>query len=250
MTRVALTQPSPRVERIAATLRARGHEVAVLSTRRLEALPFGPELAEVLELEQWAVLVSPGAVDTALDLLGGRWPESVGIGVIGPGSALALAAHGIAPPRYRIVQPSQPPYDADALLRLAPFREPAGLRLVVLRGERGRTDWIERLREQGARVSALSLYRSVAIEAAAGELDALERWRREQAAGVFVFTSADGIDGAEAALAARGCLDWARGRPAFAVHPKLVRRLQASGWSDPRDLAPGEPALVAAIESV
>jgi uroporphyrinogen-III synthase len=249
VTRVALTHPEPRVGRIAAALRARGHEVAILSTRRLTPLPFGPDLAEALEDEQWAVFVSPGAVETALDLLDGHWPETVGLAVIGPGSAHSLAERGIAAPRYRIVAPPAPPFDADALMRQPPFAEPAGLRIVVLRGERGRTDWMDALRARGARVSALSIYRSEAIAPSLASLAPLEAWRRGAADATFVFSSADGIEGAEAVLRARDCLEWAHGQRALAVHPRLVRLLRDAGWSRAIEASPGEPALIAAIES-
>lgn len=249
MTRVVLTHPEPRVSRMAAQLRARGHEVATLATRRLIPLPFGPDLAEALEGEQWAIFVSPGAVEAALDLLDDHWPQAVGIGVIGPGSAQALADHGIGAPRYRVLCPPAPPFDADALMRMQPFLEPARLRVVVLRGERGRTDWIDALRERGAHVSCLSLYRSEDIVPESSALDLLDAWRREAGPAVFAFSSADGIEGTVAALRARGSLAWALEQRAVAVHPRLVKLLRECGWQRVFDLPPGQSGLIAAIES-
>lgn len=252
MIRVALTQPAPRVHRLASALQRRGHSVAVLSCQRIDALT-GPEypVSPLHDLARfdWVVFVSPGAIAVALDGFAGPWPGGTGIGVIGPGSALALAEHGLESPAVRVVQPVASPYDADALMRQAPFDAPAGLRILVLRGERGRTDWIERLRGAGASVQARSVYRAVSVQADEAAICAVAEWSAQPQPVHFTFSSVDGIDAVSALLRERGLLDWACTQPAIALHPKQAAALGALGWQRVHTIAPGEQALLAAIES-
>lgn len=251
MTRVALTQPAPRVERIAERLAARGHDALVLSARRLVALGCAGETAPLAGLEafDWVVFVSPGAVEAALGERDAPWPAAVGIAVIGPGSVQALSEHGLSPPAVRVASPAAPPYDAAALMREPAFARPAGLRILVARGEKGRDDWIEGLRAAGARVEVRTIYRAEPRDPSPEALAALEAWSREAAPVVFVFSSGDGIAAADDLLAARGLGAWARGQPALAVHPRQADALAARGWRRARVIEPGERPLVDAIES-
>ena len=252
MTRVALTQPAPRAHRLATLLHDRGHSVAVLSCQRIDVLT-GPEhtVSPLHDLARfdWVVFVSPGAIAVALDGLAGPWPAGTGIGVIGPGSALALAEHGLMSPAVRVVVPAAPPYDADALLRQAPFDAPAGVRILVLRGERGRTDWIERLRAAGASVQARSVYRTVSVQPDQAAIRAVADWSVQPQPVIFVFSSVDGIGAVSVLLRARGLLEWACTQPAIVLHPKQAAALGELGWRHVDTVAPGEQSLLAAIES-
>jgi len=252
VSRVVLTQPAPRVERLAGALRARGHEVAVLPSRRIEPLTAGrrpTELLATIEQFDWVVFVSPGAIEVALCALPGGWPASTGVAVIGPGSADALAEHGVRPGSVRIAMPDAPPYDADALMRVPPFDAPHGVRVLVLRGEQGRLDWIETLRSRGAIVRAESIYRTVPCEAAPAELARLQSWASSGLPTLWVFSSADAIAATAALLRERGLQAWAGLQRALTIHPKLLEASRSAGWQATQLIGPGERALVAAIES-
>jgi len=252
VTRVALTQPAPRVERIAARLAARGHEPLVLTNRRLVPLCGASGQAPLAGLDafDWVIFVSPGAIEAALAGREGPWPAAVGVAVMGPGSAQALIEHGLDPGCVRVVQPSQAPFDAAGLMREAPFTHPAGLRVLVARGEKGRDDWIGALRAGGAQLDVRAIYRAQAQAPTPGTLAALDAWAREPAPVVFVFSSADGIAATGELLAARGLHEWACGQPALAVHPRQVEALRVRGWRAARAIEPGERSLIDAIESL
>jgi len=250
VTRVVLTQPLPRVERTAARLAERGHEVLLCPLRRLVpqagvAAAIGP-LAEC----DWVVFVSPGAVAVALQALPGGWPRRTGIALIGPGSEQELADHGISAPAVRIVRPGCAPYDADALLRLAPFDSPRGLRVLVLAGTGGRTDWIDELVRRGALVRRASIYRSEALSPGDEVLRRMRRWSRDGREALFVFTTTDSVRELEQALAGARLRGWARRQHALAQHPRIAGLLDERGWRSTRLIEPGERALLAAIESV
>ncbi|MEK9721305.1 MAG: hypothetical protein VW257_09730, partial [Quisquiliibacterium sp.] len=77
----------------------------------------------------------------------------------------------------------------------------------------------------------------------------LSQWAQQPGSVVFVFTIADAVSVFETALASCGITAWAHGQPALAPHPRIVQALRSTGWSQTRLVDPGEPALVAAIES-
>lgn len=250
MTRVVLTQPAPRIERIAAALRRIGHDVVQLPARRLvpvDGAAGWADGAQPLESRQVVIFVSPAAAEFALDALRRPWPAGVAIGAVGPGSVEAIRAHPAIGAAVRIVAPAQMPYDAESLMRDAAFAHPMGLNVLVVRGERGRSGWIERLREQGARVDTLALYRSEPVAPAADCVERVRAWAGEGARAAFVFTSVDAIDAFE--RQPRDTLAWAHRQPAITVHPRLEAALRERGWTDPRVVEPGERGLVAGIES-
>nr|WP_281381475.1 uroporphyrinogen-III synthase [Quisquiliibacterium transsilvanicum] len=251
-----MTQPAPRVDRLAARLRERGHEAIALPLRQLVRCADAPEPAALVDAlngrYDWVIFVSPGAIALGLGGAHGparRWPDSVGIAVVGPGSRQALAEAGLASPRIRIVAPERAPYDADALLASAPFSVPSGLAVLVVHGEQGRSDWLDELRARGARVDRLVLYRSEPVPPATATVELLRGWATGGAPATFVFTSVDGVRDCARLLATQSLARWACGQRALAVHPRIAAALSELGWQAVRLIEPGEPALLAGIES-
>lgn len=252
MSRVILTQAAPRVERIARRLAERGHEVVALPSRRIVALESAAGWADGpqgLSAWDWVVFVSPGAIEVAIEALAQTWPVAVGIAVIGPGSVEALGAQAAVPPDARIVRPAHAPYDAQSLMGEAPFAAPAGLRVLVIRGERGRTDWIEPLRAAGASVDVRTLYRTQALEPSDDGLRRLREWASDGGEAVFVFTGVESVATLEALLGDPAALDWAHAQCALAVHRRIVDALRERGWRDTRVVEPGEQGMLTGIES-
>jgi len=251
--RVVLTHPAPRCAALAISLRQQAHQVLELPLRRLEPRTDDPHtLAQLDALASfdWLVFVSPGAVGAAVPVLATRqpgWPRQ-GIGLIGPGTEAALRSAGLhAPPGCRWIRPERAPYDAQALLGEPPFDAPAGLSMLVIRGERGRDDWIAALRERGARVEVAAVLRAEPIAPDPARLDEAGGWlaqaRDEPVA--FVFSTADAMDRLDPVLPHAGRAV----ATALAVHPRLVARLRELGWSQARLLEPGEDGLRLALES-
>lgn len=249
MNRIVLTQPAPRVERLARRLRERGHQVACLPARRLVPRAGAREAVAGIGGYDWVVFVSPGAIELAAAVLETDWPGGTGVAVIGPGSAEALAEAGISPAPGRLVMPAAPPYDADALLRCPPFDAPPGKRLLVLRGEQGRTDWIDTLRQRGATVDAASIYRSERVEPAADELAVVSGWARDDLRACWSFSATGSVAASGTWLDALGLKAWALRQRALCIHPRIGEALRAVGWSAVELVAPGERALIAALES-
>ena len=261
MARVVLTQPLPRVARIAEGLRARGHEALELPFTRIFPVldAQGAQQARAaIEGCDWVVLPSPAAVQAAAGLTGGRWPFAAGIALVGPGSLEAARECGLVEGSLveagpvaggaRWIMPPGPRFDADALAATPPFDAPAGLRVLVLRGESGSDDWIARLRERGAAVRVLAAYRREACMPGTGQVERLRAWAGEGAQVSFLLTVSDSVERLAALLREAGLFDWASRQRALAIHPRIAAALRASGWRDVRTIGPGESALAAALE--
>lgn len=252
MTRVVLTQPRPRVDRLAARLAERGHDVVALSFRRLVGMGESEPVREVfsrLRDFRWVVFVSPGAIEAASPALPARWPQEVGIAVIGPGSLQALREAGIDPLRVRCAVPPAPPYDADALIGLPAFASMRDGRVLVVAGDRGRTDWIDALAARGVGVERACVYRNAPCEPEAGAIERVRAWAGDSAPAVFVFTSVEAVAALGQLPAAGAWRDWALGQQALAPHPRIAHALLSAGWRNARVIEPGEQALCAALES-
>jgi len=255
VTRIVLTQPLPRGDGLARRLRERGHQVAYLPMRRLVPTVDQPEVLNQLgrlAFYDWVVFVSPGAIDIKFDALISRglpWPAGTDIGLIGPGSAQALAEHGFLPAGLHIVRPLAAPYDADALLRCPPFDSPSRMKVLVIAGALGRSDWLVTLRARGAEVERIAVYRSEALDPDRAGLSMLAEWANRGLAAVFSLTVLDAVERFDQAMRSQSMSEWAHQQQVLAPHPRIVRALHACGWSRARLIEPGEQALVAAIES-
>lgn len=252
MARVVLTQPAPRVGALAARLQGLGHEALALGLSRIVERNDDPALRDaVLRLARydWAILVSPSAVQAAA-ALAPDWPADTGVAVVGPGSRAALADAGFRRAPSRVLSPQAPPFDGEALSRLAPLDAPSGLRVLVLRGESGSQAWIERLRAGGAHVDVVAAYRHEALEPTPDALATLREWLDDDARPLrFVVTQTATVERLDAVLAGAGLQQRARRTTVLTIHARIAVALREAGWRDVRQVDPGEPALTLALES-
>lgn len=248
---VVLTQPQPRVAALAEQLGRGGHHPIVCSFAEL--VPDGAELARLADTSwqdyERVVLTSPSAAEFLLAALGHRLPAGIRLAVVGPGSLQALRA-GLAPGGAPdVIHPPFPPYDADALLALPELAEFDGRQVMVLRGERGRTDWIETLAQRGARLDVRIIYASRQTEPGAAAQQELLALARSNAPVVFVVTTRESARQLDNWVERSGFGAWARNQRALAVHQRIATALAELGWSSAAVVAPGERGLQAALES-
>ena len=156
--RVLLTRPAEESALLAASLSDVGIFSSSLPLLEIEALPVTPEQQAVLaDLGRYCavIVVSKPAARLVVQRLDRHWPRLLWFSV-GAATAQVLADHGL--------DVHYPPSgdDSEALLVLPALREAvarADARVLILRGEGGRELLAERLREQGASVDYLELYR-------------------------------------------------------------------------------------------
>ncbi|WP_431701266.1 uroporphyrinogen-III synthase [Pseudomonas sp. BR20] len=156
--RVLLTRPAEESTALAAALSEAGIFSSSLPLLDIEPLPVTPEQRAIFDdLGRYCavIVVSKPAARLAVQQLDQAWPQLSWFSV-GAATAQVLADHGLC------VHYPQTGDDSEALLQLPALREAIarpGARVLILRGEGGRELLAERLREQGASVDYLELYR-------------------------------------------------------------------------------------------
>jgi len=198
--RVLLTRTAEQAKRTAAALRERGAEPVVIPTIQL----FPPEdpaplekAARELGTYAWAAFTSENGVRAFFDCLtrqglDGRAFGGVRIGVIGPGTAAALAEHGL---RADVVAKEfRGEGLAQAMLEaIGPDAAKAGARVLVARAKEAREALPDALRQAGCHVDVVAAY-----ETRAAPREVVERVRgllEKRAVDAVTFTSASTVQG-------------------------------------------------------
>jgi len=148
--RVAVTRARAQASALASRLRGLGADVVEAPAIRVEPLP-----AAVPDLHGYDLLclTSPNGVERLFELVrDARALAGPVVAVIGPGTARALRAHGVEPD----VVPERSV--AESLVEALP----AVRRALIARAEEARDVLPEALRERGAEVDVLAIYRTVA----------------------------------------------------------------------------------------
>jgi uroporphyrinogen III methyltransferase/synthase len=160
---VVVTRARAQASGLAATLRELGAEVVELPAIRIEPLLETTEVREAAAaIGEYALvcLTSPNGVRLLFEALAAanrdaRALAGVTVAAIGPGTARALAEHGIAAD----VVPER--FVAEALVEALAGVEVEGRRVLVARAAEARDVLPEALRERGAQVDVLALYETV-----------------------------------------------------------------------------------------
>lgn len=183
-----------------------------------------------------AVFVSPNAVEFGAPAPS-RWPASLPIFAPGLGTADAIAAVGL--PAARIPAAS---FDSEGLLALPEMHDVAGKRVVVFRGDDGRTLLGDTLRARGARVDYVACYRRAAPQSGA---QGLLRVLAAREAHALTLTSVEGLANLRNALGPGGETGLAAMKT-FAPHARIVAAARAAGL-DAIETAPGDAGLLTAL---
>ena len=159
---VVITRPLAQAGPLAARVAALGRPVVLLPLLEIDALDdAGPLQTALAELPAYALVafVSPNAVHAACAHVK-AWPPGVALAVLGEGSRIALAAHGITPATASIVSPPDTARsDSEHLLQALDLAALRGRRVLIVRGDSGRELLADGLRAAGARVTLVTAYR-------------------------------------------------------------------------------------------
>jgi uroporphyrinogen-III synthase len=164
---VLVTRPRELARSLAQRIEQAGGEAILFPALEIVALPTPDALCRLTDFDL-AVFISPTAVDVALRRVP-RWPESVRAAAVGPGSREALEARGV-----RNVLAPACGADSEALLAVPELASLPGRRVLVIRGEEGRTALGETLRDRGAAIEYADCYRRARPATDAAPL--LARW--------------------------------------------------------------------------
>ena len=241
--RIVVTRPASQNEGLAELIRAAGGEpvvfpvIAILEPEDVRPLAAA---ADRLDSYDFAVFISPNAVDKAMAVIRARreWPPGVQAATVGPGSEQALRRHGVA----RVIAPMDR-FDSEALLERPELANVAGLRIVIFRGDGGRELLGDTLRERGATVEYVECYRRARPDADAGPL--VRAWNRGEIDAVTI-SSSEGLRNLFDLLGEAGqrCL---RRTPLFAPHARIAANARALGCERVVETAPGDAGIAAAL---
>ncbi|MEO5698334.1 MAG: uroporphyrinogen-III synthase [Burkholderiaceae bacterium] len=253
--RVIVTRPAAQAADWVAQLREQGIDAVALPLIGIAPADSGSALEaawRTLAQQRLVVFVSPNAAVQffARRPNGALWPAGVLAGSPGPGTTRTLVDLGLA--TTQIVEPAADAaqFDSETLWAQLADRDWQGARVLIVRGSGGR-NWLgDTLREQGAKVTALSAYRRVAPEFDADQAQLLRVALEQPARHLWFFSSSEAIDNLAASAPVTGAgVDWGRAR-AIATHPRIAARAQRLGFASVSSARPSLGAIVACIQSL
>lgn len=227
---VVVTRPRAQATRFAALVSAAGGTPLLLPALDIEPIELDADARNRLSPDSfdWTIYTSANAVESSLRQL--PRPVCTRIAAVGRGTARALAEHGVAVHALPATTA-----DSEGLLSLEPFTAVAGRRILILKGEGGRTLLREALERRGATVVTGDLYRRVAAVPDSASLAALEH---ACATGrvVVAVTSADSLAALLAAVP-DDRLPQLRETALLVPGERVAASARAHGWRGPRVVA-------------
>jgi uroporphyrinogen-III synthase len=186
------------------------------------------------------------------------WPSHLIAAAPGPGTSAALRGAGV--PAASIVEPQADAarFDSESLWAAMSRASWQGRSVLILRGGSDDADaqgqgreWLaERLREAGAEVESLAVYRRMAPE-----FDAAERIRWQAAldapaAHLWLFSSSESVDHGEARAQAEGrAVAW-HAATAVTTHPRIAQHARELGFADVVDAKAGFAEVAETLKSL
>lgn len=160
-TRVLVTRPEHQAENLCRLIEEQGGIAVRLPTLAIvecdDLLAIQKTLAH-LDSFQWLIFISANAVNFALKANDGKIPQlkTLHIAAIGKATANTLAMSGI-----NVDLTPEPPYNSEALLATPAMQSMQGQRVLIIRGEGGREELANSLRNRGADVDYLNVYKRI-----------------------------------------------------------------------------------------
>jgi uroporphyrinogen III methyltransferase / synthase len=197
--RIVVTRARAQASGVAATLRALGADVVELPAIRIEPRIDSPEVRDaVADLHSYALvcLTSPNGVRLLFEAMAAQGRDAramanATVAAIGPGTAAALAAHGV------IADLVGEQSITESLVEALAEVDVSGRPVLVARAAEAREVLPDALRERGARADVVSLYETVAEDPDPEAVDAA------QSADYVTFTSSSTVRNLLAAMGDR-----------------------------------------------
>jgi len=227
--RILVTRPAAQAGALAAMITDMGGEALLFPLIEISAADDpSPLQRAITQLDSYglAVFVSPNAAlfSAPQILAAGPWPSGLQAAAIGPGTATQLVKLGIVP----VIVPDER-FDSAGLLERAELQaeQVAGKRVLILRGNGGREELAETLRERGARVEAITVYRR------SPPSDGLSRWSQlcKPKPDALTVSSSEALRNLSDLLAAASD-EASRKTPVFVSHPRIAEVATELGWQN------------------
>ena len=189
---VLVTRPAGQADSLCHLVEAAGFRAVSRPMIEIEALsglaPPQLQMVQDLDLYQHVIMISSNAVKHGMEYFSQYWPQlPVGIDwyAVGAATAARLSDFGI------VAQVPEHAMSSDGLLALARLQQVDGERVLIVKGEAGRTLLYDTLCNRGARVDQLATYRRHCPRLAPGQFADL--LSADTFAAVLI-TSGEGLD--------------------------------------------------------
>lgn len=143
-----------------------------------------------LDTSNIIIFSSRPAVRFGLEAIRNYWsslPETVQFAAIGAGTAQELQHFGV----QKVIHPTAPPFESEALLSLPEFQEVHALDIRIFRGNGGRNLLPKTLSERGAKVKIVECYqRRLPVQ---NIEDRLKTWQKNPVDAIII-TSSEALD--------------------------------------------------------
>lgn len=258
---VIITRPRAQAELLAAHLHQQGFSSFIFPLLEIQPLPNNNRLHRALaKLEQFslAIFISPTAIDIALKaydtITSAPWP--LPIAVLGPGSITSLEKNGINTQQHRIISPAtslqshHDQFDSEALLLALEKngfnrRQLQGQRILLLRGQGGRKLLIDRLRDAGAHLTIIEMYRRCSPTPSQDTLLALKKVL--SAPHCWLLTSVEAIKHLQHM---RSSQPWLTLDTALVCHARIAKAAHQAGFTQQISVNISDHSLIDALENL
>jgi len=240
---IVVTRPAGQATHLAEALVEQGAHPVLYPVLAIEGVSdTTPILDAAIRLDQydWAMFVSPNAVDKALAVVLAHrsWPAQVRAATVGRSSEQAMARHGITD-----ITAPQERFDSEALLALPEFADVRGKSVVIFRGDSGRDLFGDTLKERGATVDYVTCYRRT--RPARDPASLLKLWSEGRLDAMTV-TSSEGLRNLYAMVGKLG-QGWLKRTPTFVPHARIAEQARALGLHNVVQTGPADAGLLAGL---
>ncbi len=152
--KILVTRPAGQANMLASLIEQQGGEVILLPV--IDIVPVDVVEWQVWQpqLTDWLVFVSPNAVSCFMAGYQGQLPEHIKLVAAGEGTAQAMRQHGL-----QVDLQPELSNGSEGLLPLAQWQQMQQQQVIIVRGNGGRELMADTLRDRGAQVSFLEVYR-------------------------------------------------------------------------------------------
>lgn len=258
MPTLVLTRPIGQSHRLSELLKQQLPELNQIQLPLLSIVPNqddveGMKLNELIKKADFAIFISPNAVECGMRLLGADWPTHLPIAVVGRGSAEALDRRGINSAHgYQISFPKDSRnWDSEGLwaeINSVPVSW-SGKQILFLKGAGGR-DWLgQQFLDQGATIHEVVTYRRLPLSVESPS------WRQVQK--LEANTTACIINSSEALRHLVDVLDqslpwgpsWFNSVTIICSHQRIAQAAKEAGFKQVECCLSGEEHLLVATQT-
>lgn len=240
---VVVTRPAHQAGDLAELIRrAGGTPIFFPVLEILEAEDLRPLIALIERLDEFdfAIFISPNAVNKAMNLIMARraLPKGLKIAAVGKGSTKELRHFGV----NEVIAPGAR-FDSEGLLAVPELRDVKGKRVIIFRGDGGRELLGDTLVARGAQLEYAECYRRGKPDVDASPL--LRAWARNELSAITV-TSGEGLHNLFDLVGKLG-QQWLKKTPLFVPHSRIAAIARELGLASVIETKAGDEGLLAGL---